>query len=312
MNTTIAITPAPKGGGFAVSVPTEAIKQKTQLLAAANFIKQVKTPDDQKRAIEVVSHIKALTASVEAARVEVKAPYLAACKAIDAKAKEYNAELIAESSALEKMIGRFQSEERARVEAEERRQEEERRAAAAAVERAAQAAAETARAAAEAEERRAAAVQAAAAATGAAAKKKATAAAAEAERQAEEAAQAALQAEIDAAEAAETASEANAIIYTPAAPKAHGAAVREVLEFEVTDPDAFAAWDIQRRAGKGSLRSFVKIEVKRQDFKEFINVLPAAALAEIPGVTFSHSTKAAVRAATVPETAENFKYSLPQ
>lgn len=309
MNPTITI--APYENGFAVSVPGSAIALKSEAIAAAKLVKQVTNAEEQNHAIAVVAKIKGLTSGIERTRVEVKAPYWAACTAIDAKAKEFCADLSTSAKGIENLISQFQQRERAAAEAERIRQEKAKAEAEDAVNRERIRVEQAAKEAAEAEQRRVDAAAAAAAATGAAAKRKAAAAVEEATRQAAAAAQAALQAEIDAAEAEETASEASAIIYTPAPAKAHGAAVREVLEFEVTDPDAFAAWDIQRRAGKGALRSFIKIEVRRQDFGDYIKVVPQTALDEIPGVKIVRSTKAAVRAAA-PETAENFAYSLPQ
>lgn len=325
MNPTITI--APKGPGFAVSIPIEAVRLKTEALEAAKIVTQVTTGDEQKTAIAVVARLKSLSNGVEQARVEVKAPYLAAGKAIDAKAKEYAKELDEKASVIERMIGSFQQVERAKAEAERIRQERAKAEAEDAANRERLRVEQAARESAAAEERRVEAERARAQAeldaAEAVGKKAKAAAAAElanaeqaakaAEAEAKAAEQASLQAEIDASEAEETANDANAIVYTPEPPRATGASIRDVVDFEVTDIDAFAEWDRQRRVGKGALRSFVKMEVKRQDFKDFIAIMPEAALAEIPGVTITRSTKAAVRSsATDFSNIPHFPGELPQ
>lgn len=308
-NPTIAIVP--QGQGFAVSIPGEAIRLKTQAIELAGKIKKVSNAEEQEAAIAVVSQLKGLSNGVEKSREAVKKPYLEAGRAIDAKAKEYASDLDVAAKYIECMIGDFQRVERAKVESERTRLEMERRKADQVLrdeqEKAAKAerdriAAE--KAAQEAEERRLQAEIDAAEAKGAADKKKAQAelrkqeaAANEAEKAREAAETAALQAEIDASEAQEAASEASAIVYTPEPPKAAGASIRETVDFEVVDIEEFEHWDTERRSRVPSLQSFIKKEVDRARFKQFCNIMPDTALDEIPGIKFTRTTKAAVRSA---------------
>lgn len=295
---TKALAIVPAGGGFQVSIPAEAIRLKQTALAKAEPIKQVTNADEQTAAIQATAVIKGLIAETEKTRAAVKQPYWDAGKAIDAKAKEFVKELEARAAALEGMISGFQRAEAKRIadeQAEAARKQRETEAAAQA-ERDRLAKIEADRVAAEA---------AAAAAKG---KKAKAAADAELERlrlEKQEAELAAMEAEDDAAAA-------NVTVVSVAAPAATGAAVSFVTDFEVTDVDAFYAWDLERRKrvdelltaqrlAEGDTRpvfpsaSFVKCEIKRQDFKGFISNLSDAELDSIPGVNIVKNAKAAVR-----------------
>lgn len=106
-----------------------------------------------------------------------------------------------------------------------------------------------------------------------------------------------LAAQLDLMEAQDEVATATATVVSPAIPAAKGAAVQEKVEFEVTDIEAFYAWDVKRRkdAGDRTLPTFVKLEVRKAEFNSFINIIGDAALAEIPGVKFTNVTKAATR-----------------
>lgn len=260
-----------------------------------------------------MSVLKGLSKGVEETRKTVKQPYLEAGKAIDAKAKEYVTDIDKRTEEIERMIGEFQRKEREKAEAIRREEERKRQEAEAALRREQEKAAQAERdriakekAAQEAEARRIQAEIDAAEAKTAAEKRKAAAAQAKAEQEAasaraaqEEAERASQQAEIDAAEARDTAAEANATTVIAEPPRAAGAAIREVVEFEVTDIEAFYAWDAERRREARKLNrtlpTFVKMEVKRRDFLEYINMMDATSLASIPGITFTKFTRAAVR-----------------
>lgn len=310
MKPTIVVASA-SNGAFAITIPGEAIRLKTEALNNAKHIVRITNPDEQENAIAAVSILKGLTSGLEKSRESVKKPYWDAGKAIDAKAKEYAKELDERAAVIERMIGDYQKAERAKAEAERlaaetKRKEaeaellrEQRKAAKAEADRlAAEKAAE------EAEARRIQAEIEAAEAKTASAKKKAQAELAKREQEAEdakraqqEAEDAAMQSEIDASEAQDAHADASATVVGIEAPKASGASIREKIEFEIEDIDLFYAWDLKRRAGK-NLPSFVKLEIKKADFNAYIQVIGINACQDIPGVTFTASTKAAVRAAT--------------
>jgi hypothetical protein len=278
----------PSGTGFKVSIPGEAIRLKATALAKAEGILQVTSADEQQIAINAVADLKSLADGAETARAAIKKPYWDAGKAIDAKAKEFVADIDARVSVIEGMIGKFQAEERRKQREREMEEERQRQQAAAAEQRERDRLAQI-------ERDRIAAEQAASAAK---TKKAKEAAEAELRRVNQEK----VQAQLDLAEAENDRAEADGVtIGAEEAPKATGASVREKVEFVVVDIEDFCLWDIQRRAEAAKLGrilpSFVRIEVSKRDFNEYINLLDQAALDSIPGMTFHETTKVSVRAA---------------
>lgn len=76
---------------------------------------------------DLVRMIRKEAEHIDTMRTQVKAPYLAATRAIDGEAKQHADRLAAAKVAVERKIDQFNREERARIEAERRRQEELRR-----------------------------------------------------------------------------------------------------------------------------------------------------------------------------------------
>jgi len=102
----------------------------------ASAVVQVQGETDQMLAVGALTSIKRLLKLVEDSRQMVKAPVLDLGRKLDAKAKEFAAELTAEASRLESLLSAFQAEQRriaqeagARRQAELRKIEQERLAA---------------------------------------------------------------------------------------------------------------------------------------------------------------------------------------
>lgn len=285
MSQTKAIAIIPAERGFKITIPGDAERWKAEALAKAAIIVQVTNAEEQQLAIQAAAVLKGLSQTVEADRVEIKDPYYKACKAIDAKAKEFVADIDSRTKEIEALVGDFQRKERDRVLAQQREEERQRREAEAAVQREQQRLADLER------QRQAAERQAEQAKTA----KARAAAQAEADRIAEEKAQA----EIDAQMAQDDLCDAQGTTVVEEPAKAKGASIRFEMDYEVTDIEAFCRWDMSRRScaeaiGK-NLPSFVKIEVARRDFKQFINLLGDAELDSIPGMKFIETTQAAAK-----------------
>ena len=106
-------------GALAVKFTDEAIATKDNALAASGLISRVSTAAEQANAVEAQRALRAAISAAEKSRVEVKAPVLEFGKAIDAKAKEYKAELEAEEMRVGKLVGDFQQLEIAKAKAAE-------------------------------------------------------------------------------------------------------------------------------------------------------------------------------------------------
>jgi len=175
----------------------------------------VTTPVTQKTAVEAARAIASLLKAVETSRKEAKAPVLDLGQRIDATAKEFIKDVLAEEARLKRLLTDYEIEQRRlAMEAERKRQEEERKLRAA-------------------EEARLAEIR----RREEAARRDAMMAETEAQRIAAERAQAAAVAERVAAAAART-------IAAPAPiqpVKAAGTIVRDEWNFEITDLAAFAA-----------------------------------------------------------------------
>lgn len=257
---TYAIIASGSDGRFSVARNIGLVKARTDAIEKASGIVSVIDRETQAQAIAAASELKGHLQSIESDRITVKAPYWETGKLIDKIAGQLSEPLEAEVQRIEKLVGAFQAAERRKAQEEMARQERVRIDA----ERAARAAQE------------------------------------ELER-ARKAQEDTAQAEIDAAMAAEEADEVASTVYVePEVVKAQGAAVRPKITYEVTDIEALYQWDKQRRedaaANGRTLPSFIKLEVKKGDFGQFINILDDQGRAEIPGVQFSEETKVAVRA----------------
>lgn len=88
----------------------------------------VSTPATQKAAIEAARAIASLLKAVETSRKEAKAPVLDLGQRIDAAAKEFIKDVLAEEARLKRMLTDYEIEQRRlAMEAERKRQEEERK-----------------------------------------------------------------------------------------------------------------------------------------------------------------------------------------
>ena len=312
-----AIVVSHVGAGYSVAIPGEALRYKQNALAEAAVVTQVTNPQEQQIAIDRAGRLKGISQQVEALRAQIKKPFWDAGVAIDAKAKEFRKELDERTKEIERMLSDYEAAERAKAEAARQEEERKKREAAEALRREQERLAEaerkriaTEQAAAAAEQRR---IQAELDAAEASTKKqKAEAAAAQAkadqERQVAEAAAKQArreqeQAEIDAAEAQDVVAETTAISFEVEPPKAAGVTRRERATFEVTDIEAFAKWNYDRRAAARELGrevpDFIKMEIKKSVFGEYINIASDAELDSIPGVVITRSIKASTKAIPV-------------
>lgn len=90
----------------------EPIRQlRTELIETATLVCAVTSPASRDSAVETLKKIKAFLKSVEDSRVDVKKPYLDACQAIDAQAKEFVAELTAEAKRINKLWEDYEAEQ---------------------------------------------------------------------------------------------------------------------------------------------------------------------------------------------------------
>lgn len=309
----------PIEGGFEISIPIEAVRVKNLALSSALLVTQVTNPEEQSKAISSVAELKGLSRGMEAARTEEKKPYLETGRAIDAKAKEYSESIDKRAADLERMIGAYQKAEREKAEALRRAEEKKKQDAADELARqqrerdqAELRRIDAEKADTDARERREQSERDAAAANTPEAKAQA-AAGLKRQIEAEAAAQiayesahaAAVSADIDAAEAredAELAAAQTVVVYSPE--KVSGVSVSEKTEFEITDIEAVYAWDLYRRdrikefQGRAPLLTIIEMTIRKAPFRALIATLSPDEIASIPGVTFSQSTKASVKAST--------------
>lgn len=110
----------------AVTIDQSAIAMRQSAIQDAREIKTIQSPGDVALATEVVRSLKQLSSACETARTQIKAPVLDLGRQIDAKAKEFSAELDAESSRILRMVGSYQAEQEHIREAELRKQQQER------------------------------------------------------------------------------------------------------------------------------------------------------------------------------------------
>lgn len=89
-------------------------QQKESTLAEAALIGKVRNAAENERACVVACELKALSDSVEKARVELTKPFLAAQRQIKKTADTFNADLAEEYNRLMRECGDFQEEEKAR------------------------------------------------------------------------------------------------------------------------------------------------------------------------------------------------------
>lgn len=132
------------GDGYTLSVTKETVAAKTDLIAAAAAVTQVTNNDESTVAQFQIRHLASFRNAVEKSRTEVKAPVLDLGKKIDAAAKEFVAQVVAEEARLKKLVGshaeqvaaakrKAEEEERKRFEEARRKKEEADRAEAAAL-----------------------------------------------------------------------------------------------------------------------------------------------------------------------------------
>ena len=282
---TLAISP--EVGQIQISVPAIALRHKQEILQRAAEVTVVDSVESQTLAIECAAVQKGLVKELEKQRKALKQPFIDIGKAIDASAEKFRTDLDADIARLEKLISDFQRKEREKVEAQRQEQERIRQAAEQAVERERNRLEEI-------ERQKSAAGIASAVARKKAVREKALAEYARLEQESEAAQLALSEAQGDVEQLANT----TVTRLIPAA--SEGAAIRQEFDFEVTDIEAFYAWDLERRrtvkAQSGrDLPSYVKMEIKRADFKGLIGILPKDQQADIPGIRIFETTKAAVR-----------------
>jgi hypothetical protein len=118
------------GDGYTLSVTKETVAAKTDLITAAAAVTQVTNNDESTVAQFQIRHLASFRNAVEKSRTEVKAPVLELGKKIDAAAKEFVEQIVAEENRLKKLVGNHAEEVAAAkraAEAEERRKFEEAR-----------------------------------------------------------------------------------------------------------------------------------------------------------------------------------------
>lgn len=250
-----------KGTGYGLEIAPAYQAQKTELLKHAALIVTIKDPTSDAAADQQLKKLAAMRIETEKARVTVKQPALDFGKTVDATAKTFAAEIIAEEDRLKKLRGSYAEAvlaERQRIlkEAEEKRQAEEkaRREAEAA---AAKAEADRIAAEAVAEEARRKAEEAAFNATTPEEDAAAAEAAEAARKQAEEiAAKESARVAAEQAEAARKAAEVITPAFVPEAPKG----VKMIADFDVTDLDLLYKHNCE----------LVKMEPKRKEILDAI------------------------------------------
>lgn len=110
------------GQGYELIISSDAAEQKTELLALAATIAQVKDNNESAQAQFASRKLAAMRIAVEKCRKIVKEPVNQIGKLIDAKAKEFVAEIEAEEKRITKLVGDHAAEV-ARIKAEKEREE---------------------------------------------------------------------------------------------------------------------------------------------------------------------------------------------
>jgi len=110
------------GQGYELTIATEAEDQKQELLSLAATIDQVHDNEESAQAQFASRKLAAMRIAVEKCRKEVKEPVNRIGKLIDAKAKEFVAEIEAEEKRITKLVGDHAAEV-ARLKAEKEREE---------------------------------------------------------------------------------------------------------------------------------------------------------------------------------------------
>lgn len=118
------------GDGYTLSVTKETVAAKNDLIAAAAAVTQVTSTEESTLAQFQIRHLASFRNAVEKSRTEVKAPVIELGKKIDAAAKEFVEQIVAEEGRLKKLVGSHAEQVAAAkraAEAEERRKFEEAR-----------------------------------------------------------------------------------------------------------------------------------------------------------------------------------------
>ena len=261
------ITVAREGDQFNITLATEPVLERDELIDQSREVVVVETDEEEALAIRHAATLRGLQKQAEADRVALKRPFDAAASAIQSTFKDFATPLAKRIEELEKLV----TARKARIAEALRKQAEAERAEKA---RLAREAADKLR---EAERLRAAAEK--AKNDEDAAKLHAAAAAATFEAQ-------------DAAEAGA------AVEVTDTKVHSTGGGFKETLGFEVTDVDAFVQWDINRRQSKAdrALPTFVRVEVAKRDFTNFINTIGEETAKSIPGIKITKEASFNARA----------------
>lgn len=104
---------------LSVRIAEDALQLKTRALEKSGIIGRVSSAQEQETAVEAQRAIKSLRKLAEDSRKSIKAPVLDFGRAIDAAAKEFDADLAEEDLRLARLIADFQTLEQARVRAAE-------------------------------------------------------------------------------------------------------------------------------------------------------------------------------------------------
>jgi hypothetical protein len=103
-----------------VSVSTDAVTERTDLLAAATDVTSVADEFSHNCSVEVQRNIKKVLSDVEKARTDIKAPVLELGRKIDALAKDFCAPLVAEAARLNQIDTAYVVEQRKKADEAER------------------------------------------------------------------------------------------------------------------------------------------------------------------------------------------------
>lgn len=111
-----------------IQIVPAAFTMRQDVLDDSATIIAVTTPANQKAAVDAARAIASLIKAVETSRKEAKAPVLDLGQRIDATAKEFIKDVLAEEARLKRLLTDYEIEQRRlAMEAERKRQEEERR-----------------------------------------------------------------------------------------------------------------------------------------------------------------------------------------
>lgn len=111
------------GDALAVSLAPSAVAQRDAAVTSASFVDLVETPEQLAEAVEAIRQLRDLEKSAESSRVQVKAPVLAAQRAIDERAREFTAPIVAERARIDGLVNAYNR----RMAEAARRAEQERR-----------------------------------------------------------------------------------------------------------------------------------------------------------------------------------------